>query len=164
MGNEAEIAEKFWKALRADRTVMLALAGAEEGHAQPMTALIEGEHDEGPLWIFSAKGVDLVQSLGQGRKAVAHFASKGHGLFACVHGSLALVQDREVIERLWNPFVAAWYPGGKNDPSLRLLRFDPDWAQVWLNENSVFSALKLMLGRDPKVDYKDKVADVKLAG
>jgi len=69
-----------------------------------------------------------------------------------------------VIDRLWNPFVAAWYEGGKDDPELRLLRFDPDWAQVWLNENSVFSALKLMLGRDPKKEYKDKVAEVKLAG
>ena len=59
---------------------------------------------------------------------------------------------------------AAWYQGGKHDPKLRLLRFDPDWAQVWLNENSVFSALKLMLGRDPKQEYQDKVADVKLAG
>ena len=35
---------------------------------------------------------------------------------------------------------------------------------LWLNENSVFSALKLMLGRDPKKEYKDKVAEVKLAG
>jgi general stress protein 26 len=72
--------------------------------------------------------------------------------------------DPAVIDRLWNPFVAAWYPGGKDDPELRLLRFDPESAQVWLNENSVFSALKLMLGRDPKQEYKDKVADVKLAG
>ncbi len=29
MGKEAEIAAKFWKALRSDRTIMLGLAGAE---------------------------------------------------------------------------------------------------------------------------------------
>ena len=164
MGKEADIAKKFWKALRSDRTVMLGLTGAGEGHAQPMTALVEDDRDSGPIWIFSARGVDLVKALGGGGKAVAHFASKGHDLFASVHGELVPDNDPAVIDRLWNPFVAAWYQGGKDDPELRLLRFDPDSAQVWLNENSVFSALKLMLGRDPKQEYKDKVADVKLAG
>ena len=164
MGNETEIAKKFWKALRSDRTVMLGLAGAGDGHAQPMTALVEDDRDGGPIWIFSARDVDLVKALGGGSKAVAHFASKDHELFASVHGDLVPDSDPAVIDRLWNPFVAAWYEGGKDDPELRLLRFDPDRAQVWLNENSVFSALKLMLGRDPKQEYKDKVADVKLAG
>jgi general stress protein 26 len=164
MGSEADIARKFWKALRSDRTVMLGLTDAGEGHAQPMTALVEDDRDSGPIWIFSARGVDLVKALGGGSKAVAHFASKGHDLFASVHGALVPDNDPAVIDRLWNPFVAAWYPGGKDDPELRLLRFDPESAQVWLNENSVFSALKLMLGRDPKQEYKDKVADVKLAG
>ena len=164
MGNETEIAKKFWKALRTDRTVMLGLAGAGDGHAQPMTALVEDDRDAGPIWIFSARDVDLVKALGGGSKAVAHFASKDHELFASVHGDLVPDSDPAVIDRLWNPFVAAWYEGGKDDPELRLLRVDPDRAQVWLNENSVFSALKLMLGRDPKQEYKDKVADVKLAG
>ena len=29
-----------------------------------------------------------------------------------------------MIDRLWNPFVAAWFEG-KDDPKLQLLRFDP---------------------------------------
>ena len=68
MGKEAEIAAKFWKALRSDRTIMLGLAGVEEGHAQPMTALLDGDEDAGPIWIFSAKNVDLVKALGQGNR------------------------------------------------------------------------------------------------
>ena len=92
-----------------------------------------------------------------------HFVSKGHELFASIDGDLEIDNDPAVIDRLWNPFLAAWYEEGKRDPKLRLLRFDPDRVQVWLNENSMFSALKLMLGRDPKKEYKDKVADVSLA-
>ena len=163
MNAKADIAEKFWKALRSDRTVMLGLVGVEEGHTQPMTALVDGDEDAGPLWIFSARDVELVKALGGRKRAVLHFASKGHEVFASVHGGLEVDNDPAVIERLWNPFVAAWYEGGKQDPKLRLLRFDPGDAQVWLNDNSLFSALKLMLGRDPKEEYKDKVADVILA-
>ncbi len=164
MGKEAEIAAKLWKALRSDRTVMLGLAGIDEGHSQPMTAIADGEQDDGPLWFFTAKDVDLVQALGPGKPAVVHFAAKGHDLFATIHGELIRSNDREAINRLWSPFVATWYKGGKDDPKLQLLRFVPDRAQIWLNENNLFAAFKMMLGRDPRKEYSGKVAEIDLAG
>jgi general stress protein 26 len=162
MALETTIAEKLWKALRSDRTIMLGLPGIDDGHAQPMTALFDGDAAAGPLYIFSASGVDLVGQIGDGKPALAHFVSHGHDVFATIHGTLTLDGDRAVVERLWNPFVAAWYDGGKDDPELRLLRFDPDRAQVWLNEHSALAGIKLLLGRDPKKEYKDKVAEVKV--
>jgi hypothetical protein len=33
-----------------------------------------------------------------------------------------------------------------------------------LNENNLWAAVKLLLGRDPKQSYKDKVGDVRLGG
>jgi general stress protein 26 len=164
MGKEAEITAKLWKALRSDRTVMLGLAGIDEGHSQPMTAIADDGQDGGPLWFFTTKDVDLVKALGPGKPAVLHFVSKGHDLFATIHGELIRSNDREAINRLWNAFIAAWFKGGKDDPNLQLLRFVPDRAQIWLNENNLFAAVKLMFGKDPKKEYKDKVAEVDLAG
>lgn len=162
MSNEAEIAEKFWKALQSDMTLMLSLNGVEEGHSQPMTAQLDGDRRSGPIWFFTSKDTDLVKAMGQRHRAVAHFTSKGHDLFASLHGDLSLDNDRATIDRLWNRFVAAWFKGGKDDPKLQLIRLDPERAQIWLNENSLFAGVKLLLGSDPKEDYKDKVADVQL--
>ena len=164
MGKEAEIAEKFWKALRSDRTVMLGLAAIDEGHAQPMTAIVEHEQGAPLIWFFSSRRVDLVKALGPGKPAKLHFASKGHDLFATVHGILMPHNERATIDRLWNPVIAAWYRGGKRDPELQLLRFEPERAQIWLNEHSLFAGIKLMLGKDPKKAYKDKIAEVELTG
>ncbi len=161
MADEARFSEKFWKSLKSDRTVMLGLKEGGEGQAQPMTALLE-EDEGGPIWFFSAKDVDLVRAVGEGAHAMLHFASKGHELFASVSGRLTPDNDRTTIERLWNPFIAAWYEGGKDDPKLQLLRFEPGDAQIWLNENSSFAGMKMLLGVDPKKDYKDKVAEVEL--
>jgi general stress protein 26 len=163
MNTEADIEMKFWKAIDRDRTAMLGLIGAEPGHAQPMTAQILHEHDErGPIWFFSAKDVDLVRATGTAHRAMLHFASKGHDLFASLQGELFAVESRVIVDRLWNPFIAAWYEG-KDDPKLQLLRFEPQDAQVWLNENSLLAGVKLLLGRDPKRDYKDKVADIRMS-
>lgn len=159
MDNKQELEEKFWKALASDRTVMLGLDGVEDGHSRPMTAV--AEHEQGPIWFFTSKDNGIVRNLGQSRRALAAFSSKGHALFASIHGNLAVDTDRAVIDRLWNPFISAWYEG-KDDPKLALLRFDPEHAEVWLNESSLLAGVKMLFGKDPKEDYKDKVADVDL--
>jgi len=160
MNTPQDIEQKFWKALKSDRTLMLGLDGVEDGHARPMTAQAEGER--GPIWFFTSKENGVVQKLGQGHRAIAAFASKDHQLFASIKGRLVLDNDRAVIERLWNPFVAAWYQGGKDDPKLALLRLDAETGEVWLNENSLLAGVKMLFGIDPKEDYKDKVAEVDL--
>jgi general stress protein 26 len=162
MTTPADIEKKFWKALKSDRTLMLGLAGVDDGLGQPMTAQIEGDGG-GPLWIFTAKDTDLVETMGERHRATAHFASKGHDLFAAIQGELVADNDRATIERLWNPYVAAWFEGGKDDPNLQLLRFEPDEAQIWLNENSLFAGVKMLLGGDPKRDFQDKVARLPLS-
>jgi hypothetical protein len=43
-----------------------------------------------------------------------------------------------------------------------LLRFDAERAEIWLDDSSSLAGIKLLLGADPKEDYKDKVAEVSL--
>jgi general stress protein 26 len=160
MATPRELEEKFWSALKSDRTMMLGLDGVEDGHARPMTAQIEG--NKGPIWFFTARDNALVEKLPLGDRAIATFASKDHDLFATVHGSLTIANDRSVIDRLWNRFVAAWFEGGKDDPKLVLLRFDPEKAEIWLDASSIVAGIKMLLGVDPKKDYREKVGEVDL--
>jgi len=162
MSNEAEIEAKFWKSLQDDRVTMLGLTG-DDGHTQPMSAqTLHDDTTRGPIWFFSSKETDLVRATGTSHRATLSFSSKNHEVFASVQGELSPVNDRAVIDRLWNRYVAAWFEGGKDDPKLQLLRFDPEHAHVWLSENHLMAGVKLLLGRDPKRDYKGKVADVPL--
>lgn len=168
-----ELTARFWKALRSDMTVMLGLAGKDEAHVRPMTAQLD-EGREGPIWFFSSTDTALVKAVGgaggkaggktggDGGRAVLTFVDKGHDVFACVHGVLRRDDDRAVIDRLWSRFVAAWYEGGKDDPKLALLRFEPQEAEIWENATSLFAGIRILLGSDPKTDYKDKVAKVSL--
>jgi len=163
MSNEVEIERTFWKALRSDMTVMLGLAGVDEGHTRPMTAQLDGDEDRGPIYFFTSKETELVAGLQDGGRAIATFASKGNDVFATIHGTLSADNDHAVIDRLWNSYVAAWYEGGKDDPKLQLLRLDAERAQVWIDASSLVAGVKMMLGIDPKEVYKDKVAEVSLA-
>jgi len=160
MPSDSDIKAKFWKHLKSDMTIMLGVEGS--GEAQPMTAQLEGDMESGPIWFFTSKDTDLVGQIGSGAPGVGYFAAKGHDLFAGVSGELSLSTDRATIDRLWNPFVAAWYEGGKDDPNLVLLRLDASEAEIWLNENNLLAGVKMLFGIDPKQDYADKMAQVDL--
>ena len=162
MTTPAEVEAKFWKAIKSDRTLMLGLSGVDEGLGQPMTAQLDKHAERGPIYIFTAKDTDFVRSMGERHLATANFVARDHDLFAAIKGEVFAHNDRSTIDRLWNRFVAAWFEGGKDDPKLQLLRFEPRDAQIWLNENSLFAGVKLLLGSDPKQDYLDKVAQVRL--
>jgi general stress protein 26 len=137
-----------------------------------MTALVEGDPEDGetagPIWFFTSTDNTLYGQIGapgatstSGSRAMAHFVSKGHDVWAAVHGNLSTTQDRATIERLWNPFVAAWYDG-KDDPKIALISLDAEQAQIWIDASSIVAGIKMLIGIDPKQDYKDKVAEVVL--
>jgi general stress protein 26 len=162
MHTPQELEAKFWKALKSDMTVMLGIDGLDDGHMRPMTAQLDGDGEQGPLWFFTSADNQIAQALPTRNRALCGFTSKDHELFACIHGTLTIDNDRAQIDALWSPFVAAWFEGGKDDPKLRLLRLDAEQGEIWLNESSVFAGIKLLLGADPKKEYRDKVAKVDL--
>jgi general stress protein 26 len=162
MPTQAEITEKLWKSVKSDRTMMVGLSGASQSLAQPLTAQLDGDEAQGPIYFFTTKDADLVREMGGVHPALAYFTGKGHDIFAAIDGELVADNDQATIERLWNPFVAAWFEGGKDDPNLQLLRFEPGHAQIWLNDHSLLAGVKLLLGNDPKTAYAGKTADVRL--
>ena len=163
MPTPQELEQRFWKALKSDMTMMVGLVGVDDGHSRPLTAQMEG-NEAGPIWFFTAKNSSLVHQITGAKpsRAVATFVSKKHDLFADVHGELRIDNDRRVIDALWNPFIAAWYEGGKDDPNITLLRFEPDKAEIWLDASSILAGIKILLGADPKQEYRDNVAKVRM--
>ena len=168
---EVELKRLFWKELGSSPFMMLGLQGVEDSRTRPMTAQVDvpeggDKEDGGQLYFFASRSEHLVQGMGQSHDAVATYASKGHDLFADVHGTLALDDDRAVIERLWNPIIASWYKDGKDDPDLALVRFDTDSATIWKAETGATlkaAALKALFDIDPGKEHdKDNRAEVKL--
>ena len=158
MPTPQQLEEQLWKTIESDRTVMLGMVGADAGHTRPMTAQIENGH--GPIWFFTTTDTALVENLRPGAKAYISVVSKGHDIWASIHGTLALANDPAVIDRLWSGSVAAWYEGGKADPRLALLRFDASEAEIWEDGSSILAGVKALFGIDPKKDYQDKTAKV----
>lgn len=163
MPSPQELREKLLKTLKSDMVVMLGVKGSKDGHKRPMSAVFR-DSDPGTVWFFGDNTTELAKALASGsEQAEACFSAKGHGLFACIHGALSIDTDRAVVDELWNTHVAAWYPGGKEDPKLILLRFEPAEAEIWEGESGLLASVKSLFGGDPAEDHeRDKHASVNM--
>lgn len=51
--------------------------------------------------------------------------------YVSIAGRGELEFDREMIEALWTTAAEPWFPKGKDDPDLALLRVDVETAEIW---------------------------------
>ncbi|MCP1469820.1 general stress protein 26 [Sphingobium sp. OAS761] len=156
MSKEADIRERFWADISASPFVMIGLQGSQE-HSLPMTAQLDPDANH-CFWFYTARG----NRLAPGGPAMAQFASKDHYLFACIEGTLAPETDPAIIDRYWSKEVEAWYPQGRNDPDLLMLRFDLGTAEIWRADMSVKGMFRMLFGGDVRGEMKGKHAQVAL--
>lgn len=131
--DQKAVEERLWKDLKKrGGTGMLGLTGSGD-HFQPMTAFVERE--TGQIWFFTRKDTDLAKEIGTASPAM--FIFQDDNLQACIGGKLSIDHDRTRIDKYWNPVVAAWYPEGKDDPFLTLLRMDLSDAEVWISDDGM---------------------------
>lgn len=94
--------------------------------------------DEGVLWFFtgydSAKSDEIVTNDAH---VNVSYADPSDNLYVSVSGKAMLTKDKAKIEELWNPALKAWFPGGKEDPNVGLLKITIDKAEYWDAPNSV---------------------------
>jgi len=134
-----DVADKFLAKLKDSPFVMIGLESG--GHSEPMTAQLD---DEQPNTLYFFAGKD--NRIAGGGEAMAQFVGKGHDFFACLAGTVSHDDDRAQIDKLWNNQVEAWFPGGKSDPNLTLLRFDIDSAELWETDISLSGRVKMLFG------------------
>ena len=155
-GNPQELKDKFWKALSASPYVMLQL-DQDPDSAAPMTAQLD-RHADSAIWFFTSRDNRFAR-MGA---ATATFASTGHDLFARFAGTLVEETSRERLDEQWSTFVEAWFPGGKNDPNLLMLRMDLGDASIWAGEVGALNTVKMALGMNVADDIKGGFAQTTL--
>jgi len=139
---------EFWEELSDSPFLMLQL-DADPDSAAPMTAQLDKDANS-TIWFFTTRDNRFAAK----GAATATFAAKGHDLFARFHGVLSEETSRERLEKQWSKQVEAWFPEGKNDPKLLMLRMDLGNASIWNAELGIKAIAKMMVGADVTDDVK----------
>src|SRR5437763_1853086 len=87
-------------------------------HARPMQ--MQRHDDNGVLWFATSLDTQKCADLRANPACCVAFL-KGH-TYVSLSGHAELVQDREMIRKLWDVGWRAWFPEGPDEPDLVLLK------------------------------------------
>jgi general stress protein 26 len=130
----------LWQKMADSPFVMVGPADGS-AHSEPLTAQLDKDQVD-TLFFFVGKD----NRLAGGGRVMAQYVSKAHDFFACMDGQARVDNDPALIDKLWNTQVEAWFPGGREDPHLALLRVDIDSAELWENDVSLSGRVKMLFG------------------
>ena len=104
-------------------------------HSRPMSS--NGQIDpNGQLWFFTAASSHKVSEITDSPKVNVSFADPENQHYVSITGLAQLVRDRKTIEELWKPEFKMWFPEGKDDPEVALLRVTLKKAEYWDSPSS----------------------------
>lgn len=125
-----EDGEHLYELLQGFDTAML-VTRAQDGslHARPM-AVAELRADADAYFVTSSDSPKVAE-INADADVLLTFQSSSQ--YAAIYGRVNVVRDRDLIERLWKEPWKVWFPRGKSDPTIVLLRFDAERGEFWNN-------------------------------
>ena len=87
--------------------------------------------DQGNLWFFSGKSSDKNDEIKNNDIVQLIYSKFSDAHFLTITGKAEIVHDQKKKDELWNSIAKSWFPGGKDDPNLSLVKVMPDTAHYW---------------------------------
>ena len=115
------------------------------------TAMLVTTDEEGnlrsrPMQTLEVSGTDLLFITGYNSgktdeiKNESHvnvsYADESKNVYVSISGKAHVSKDPKKIEELWNPAFKAWFPKGKDDPNVAILRVAVNSAEYWDSPSS----------------------------
>ena len=116
------------------------------------------------VWFLTNKDSAKVLEIEENQKVNVSFSRPDDFTFISISGIASVTDDPDKIEEVWTTDAGIWFPDGKDDPDLALIRVQPTDAEFWCPKNGIFVSLFKMakavmdgeqpdLGRNEQVDF-----------
>jgi len=155
--------DKMWSMIRDVQFAMM-VTRDEDGHlrSRPM-ANQQADAFDGSLWFFTYADTPKVDETNREHQVCLAFADASRQTFVSVSGHAEIVRDKAQIDRLWREPLATWFPKGKDDPRIALIKVVIEKAEYWDAPSSTmvhaYGYLKAKLtGEPPKPGDHQKIS------
>ena len=92
--------------------------------------------DDGAIWFFTEYISGKSQEIKNDSHVNLGYSKPDDEVYVSVSGRATLSRDKAKIDELWSPVLKAWFPNGKDDPNIGLIRVSIDKAEYWDSPSS----------------------------
>ena len=152
--------DRVWEIMEDVSICMVTTHAGGKMRSRPMHAI--PDRDENAIYFITDTRGAKDDEIAAAPDVCLSFADIGDNTYLSITGAAEMVHDPAKAEEFWSTEAQASWPRGPQDPSVRVLRVDPEQAEYWdTRGNSVTVALKLMAarmaGRQPDLGESRKV-------
>ncbi len=122
--------KKLRKLIRDAPVAMLTTVASDGSLRSRPMATPDGDFD-GELWFFTRYHSPKSDEIQENQKVNVTYATPKNDRYVSVSGRAALVRDPDKVKELWRGALKQWFPEGKKDPELALLKVTVDRAEYW---------------------------------
>lgn len=164
MNDKLEKIQKLRNLINDVNVAMLnSLKANGEFYSRPMNTM--ELDDDGNLFFFSDEHTPKEHDIAINNNVSVTYTNPESNTYIALSGKLFLAHDEDKIEQLWIPAMKAWFPEGKTDPKLTLIKVEVLKAEYWDAAESdmvvLFNLLKAIVkgetynqGDHQKIDFK----------
>ncbi len=120
---------KLWDMMRSIGFAMLTSEDEGQLRARPMVA--SQKEFDGTLWFFTRASSHKVEEVQTQHRVGVTYAEPSKQNYVSLSGDATLVRDADHIASHWTELMRTWFPKGKDDPDIALLRVDVTQAEYW---------------------------------
>lgn len=133
--NNAEGLKLLNEKIKDIKVAMLTSADTDGSlHARPMHT--QPIKEDGLLWFFTGKNSGKVAEIKNDSHVSLSYADPASNTYLAICGRASQVTDKAKIDELWHDMLKAWFPEGKEDPNIALLKVTPESAEYWDSPSS----------------------------
>lgn len=141
----AEGRAKLQELLKGIRIAMLTTVG-EDGAFRSRPMATQDTEFDGTLYFLTKVESEKVEEIRDHSQVLLTYADTGASKYVILRGQASVFRDQAIIDRLWNPMAKAWFPQGKEDPSIAVVRVYVTDAEYWdANASKVVRYVKMAL-------------------
>lgn len=135
----------------------------EQGNLVSRPMAVQQVDEDGTIWFFTKRSAPKVDQIDQHDHRInLSFAAVSDADYVSISGKAEEFDDQTKIDELWNPIAKAWFPEGKDDPELTLLKVHIDMAEYWSANDSrmirlIQQATAAITGNPPKMGENEKI-------
>jgi general stress protein 26 len=139
-----EAIEKFKELVKHEATCLFTtLLTQVPLTTRPMS--VQNVCDQGNFWFLSAADSEKNREIARDSRVQLFFVNTSKYEFLSLYGNATISRDRQKIDEFWSDIAKAWFPKGKDDPRITVIKVTPEEGFYWdTKDGKLVSMIKIL--------------------
>ncbi|MCX2739278.1 pyridoxamine 5'-phosphate oxidase family protein [Pontibacter anaerobius] len=133
MNNDQNTKENLAKLIDKIKDVKIAMMTTvdDDGTLRSRPMKTQKTEADGDLWFFTGYESGKSHEIEHDAHVNLSYAEPSDNLYVSVSGKASVLRDQQKINELWSADMKAWFPDGKEDKNIGLIKVSIDKAEYW---------------------------------